>query len=766
MKKRSLIFQTSTLPRKAVSVTDSKIKSISAPIQKQGVMTKSESKKSSSREGGGIPRPQGGGVAASPSKLAVRTNTNKVSMNPSVNPPSSMGSKHEQVMRTASGDAKVPTQTGGAGDGPYKLHPATAPYSRAGGHRTLVNDKLYPRIPHPGPPLFHPSAPQRSQTLSMIPSHSSSRTKMGSNVPAKVPNMPGGTQVRFGPPTVEASQGSRMPAPSQYSAPPHNSGQPIKGIMKADRLPGGDIPNISQPQPVSGSQTVPYSQAAMHPSVSSNSHAPGPSHPSYPQGPPPPNAKSVGPVPVSGYQGSPPHSGSYPPNSSVPSQSVITMAGMAGQGQGNHPNHPSVHPALPPGQHNQLGGGPAQQQGHMKIPQSSHHNMHEPPHFKGPHNPGSSYPGQRQGPPHGQKQIPPSSYHSSHVSQFMHPNHPAHPTPPPYHQPPQPPPNTINNDGSNIRNESDEFNNAELNKRLASAKSDLKRLATENGSIVSEYSKKIQDQLNEIRSLKELNARLSEDNQELRDLCCFLDDDRQKGRKLAREWQRFGRYTASVMRQEVSNYQSKLKDLAGKQDDLIRDNLELKELCLYLDEERAGGVTVCTECGGPLPPTHPPLQAVRDEGDGSSSSTNNDESEISGSNLVEELNAVNARENLYLKGNKMGLNDEVLLYIRNLEDRVGQLEAGSEYPLSTHFTQPFRSKIVKDLSLDHINDNLDKDLGSRPESVTNAMKVLEVHEQILEKSLDSDEASDELGDGEKALVREMCNVVWRKLEEG
>ena len=158
----------------------------------------------------------------------------------------------------------------------------------------------------------------------------------------------------------------------------------------------------------------------------------------------------------------------------------------------------------------------------------------------------------------------------------MHPNHPAHPTPPPYHQPPQPPPNTINNDGSNIRNESDEFNNAELNKRLASAKSDLKRLATENGSIVSEYSKKIQDQLNEIRSLKELNARLSEDNQELRDLCCFLDDDRQKGRKLAREWQRFGRYTASVMRQEVSNYQSKLKDLAGKQDDLIRDNLELK----------------------------------------------------------------------------------------------------------------------------------------------------------------------------------------------
>lgn len=61
--------------------------------------------------------------------------------------------------------------------------------------------------------------------------------------------------------------------------------------------------------------------------------------------------------------------------------------------------------------------------------------------------------------------------------------------------------------------------------------------------------------ITEIHSLKELNQRLNSDNQELRDLCCFLDDDRQKGRKLAREWQRFGRYTASVMRQEVSTYQ-------------------------------------------------------------------------------------------------------------------------------------------------------------------------------------------------------------------
>lgn len=128
----------------------------------------------------------------------------------------------------------------------------------------------------------------------------------------------------------------------------------------------------------------------------------------------------------------------------------------------------------------------------------------------------------------------------------------------------------------------------------------------------------VQNLMGELRLLKEANQRLADDNQELRDLCCFLDDDRQKGRKLAREWQRFGRYTASVMRQEVSAYQSKLRELDNKQQELIKDNLELKELCLYLDEERAGG-SVCPSCGSGA------REGLRDDGDGSSSSTNADE---------------------------------------------------------------------------------------------------------------------------------------------
>lgn len=147
----------------------------------------------------------------------------------------------------------------------------------------------------------------------------------------------------------------------------------------------------------------------------------------------------------------------------------------------------------------------------------------------------------------------------------------------------------------------------------------VRKTENENGRIVSDQSRHMQSLVTELRSMKEANQRLADDNQELRDLCCFLDDDRQKGRKLAREWQRFGRYTASVMRQEVSAYQTKLRELDNKQQELIKDNLELKELCLYLDEERVTG-GICPACGCATNGGN-----LRDDGDGSSSSTNADE---------------------------------------------------------------------------------------------------------------------------------------------
>lgn len=67
-----------------------------------------------------------------------------------------------------------------------------------------------------------------------------------------------------------------------------------------------------------------------------------------------------------------------------------------------------------------------------------------------------------------------------------------------------------------------------------------------------------------------------------------------------------------------------------KQQELIRDNLELKELCLYLDEERANVTaaipTHCSNCGTTIRLTTSTnaSNTMRDDGDGSSSSTNDE----------------------------------------------------------------------------------------------------------------------------------------------
>ncbi|KAK2823918.1 hypothetical protein Q5P01_021093 [Channa striata] len=130
----------------------------------------------------------------------------------------------------------------------------------------------------------------------------------------------------------------------------------------------------------------------------------------------------------------------------------------------------------------------------------------------------------------------------------------------------------------------------ELVRRLRRAEAEKRSVIVEHGNVMREVNRRLQQHLNEIRSLKDVNQKLQEDNQELRDLCCFLDDDRQKGKRVSREWQRLGRYSASLMRKEVAIYLLKLKELEQRQVEIIRENTELKEVCLMLEEERAAAV--------------------------------------------------------------------------------------------------------------------------------------------------------------------------------
>uniref|UniRef100_A0A673CGK8 Coiled-coil domain containing 85A, like n=1 Tax=Sphaeramia orbicularis TaxID=375764 RepID=A0A673CGK8_9TELE len=109
----------------------------------------------------------------------------------------------------------------------------------------------------------------------------------------------------------------------------------------------------------------------------------------------------------------------------------------------------------------------------------------------------------------------------------------------------------------------------DLVRRLRRSEADKMSVILDHGNLIREVNRSLQLHLNEIRGLKDINQKLQEDNRELRDLCCFLDDD-----------------SASIMRKEVTLYLQKLKELELRQEEVIRENLELKELCLLLDEEK------------------------------------------------------------------------------------------------------------------------------------------------------------------------------------
>ncbi|XP_040127479.1 coiled-coil domain-containing protein 85A isoform X5 [Ictidomys tridecemlineatus] len=170
-----------------------------------------------------------------------------------------------------------------------------------------------------------------------------------------------------------------------------------------------------------------------------------------------------------------------------------------------------------------------------------------------------------------------------------------------------------------------QWSKEELIRSLRRAEAEKVSAMLDHSNLIREVNRRLQLHLGEIRGLKDINQKLQEDNQELRDLCCFLDDDRQKGKRVSREWQRLGRYTAGVMHKEVALYLQKLKELEVKQEEVVKENMELKELCVLLDEEKGAGcagsrcsidsqASLCQLTASTAP-------YVRDVGDGSSTSS-------------------------------------------------------------------------------------------------------------------------------------------------
>ncbi|XP_034084554.1 coiled-coil domain-containing protein 85C-B isoform X4 [Gymnodraco acuticeps] len=347
------------------------------------------------------------------------------------------------------------------------------------------------------------------------------------------------------------------------------------------------------------------------------------------------------------------------------------------------------------------------------------------------------------------------------------------------------------------------FSKEELVRRLRKVDGEKMNLMIDHGNMMKDINRRLQVHLHEIRSLKEINQKLQDDNHELRELCCFLDDDRQKGKKLSREWQRFGRFTASNIWKEVGNYMMKLKELEANQDTVLRENSELKEIILMLDEERNGaGSRSSIDSQSSLTNLNGGTGTVRDVGDGSSTSSTGSagspdhhnhnhihkpatESSKLGTTIRRSMDDLSAPH--HHRSIPNGLNDSSTNYIRQLESKVRILEDDNTKLLTQCNPGDLRA-LRKGMTLYHSESQLSSlpqrqdamhmgtgrlptsesspatgylSCAQKPEAVVHAMKVLEVHEN-LDKQVPED-YEDDLSEKEKAIVREMCNVVWRKL---
>lgn len=127
---------------------------------------------------------------------------------------------------------------------------------------------------------------------------------------------------------------------------------------------------------------------------------------------------------------------------------------------------------------------------------------------------------------------------------------------------------------------------------------------------------------------------------------------------------------------------------------------------------------------------------------------------------------------------RSALSDQTLQYVRSLERRLLEHELASMNNNVENSANLAASNVNKNTNgissnskspVEALNTNVRVNdvLSGRPEAVVRALQILEVREQLERDRAGNitSRSPEHMDDGEKALLREMCNVVWRKLEE-
>ncbi|CAF1272078.1 unnamed protein product [Rotaria magnacalcarata] len=76
----------------------------------------------------------------------------------------------------------------------------------------------------------------------------------------------------------------------------------------------------------------------------------------------------------------------------------------------------------------------------------------------------------------------------------------------------------------------------------------------------------------------EENSSLVSTNDDLKELCLLLDEERYKMHQLAEQWKHFGTSTINKLASQIVDYEEKLHDLEERQTSLLKENESLKSL--------------------------------------------------------------------------------------------------------------------------------------------------------------------------------------------
>lgn len=327
--------------------------------------------------------------------------------------------------------------------------------------------------------------------------------------------------------------------------------------------------------------------------------------------------------------------------------------------------------------------------------------------------------------------------------------------------------------------------------------SDKLALMSEHSAVMREVNRRLQTHLVEIRALRDANVKVEDDarsqraareqvdaeareaaeraateTRELRELCCFLDDERQRLRRLSHEWQRYGQHvTAAGLDRGLGELTARIAELEQRQGVVVDENSRLRELCLFLDDERTAAAAAMATPSMAAVREHVPSAAARNGGGG-----------------------VGGGDATYGGSGAAAAAD----HGRGLGDGASSLTIAAAAPgtaaAAGAATTSGKDPLADDAAASYIRA-LEMRVQSLEQERNNFQKILEVHEQ-LERSTGAaavaaaglgsadrpdeqqlpllqpapspggtSDASDELGLTEKAIVRELCNVIWRKLEE-